>query len=329
MERYALRRTEGTPGFVAAGLVAVGLTAVYAGGGALWPGDLAGSDSSPRQIIGMTLMLIGTTTYLLVAWTIGHRRSLELVTALRPRLPDPAEADVAAESIGSAWRRTWWIGCIIGFVLSLFNTNPIHAFMEAPHPRIAGPISLGQILLWLTIGNLIAARMATANAFARLGAVVPIDLFRLETLRPLARNGVVDAAIVMGALLFAPLQSLDAEFRWENYRFAAAVALPSLAYFVIWPLRTVHRRIRADRTARLAQVDAQLATLDAGPPSTLIETERLEQLLAHRDRLMVARTWPLDLRLLTRVFFYVIIPPLAWVAAAVVELFVDRALVGP
>jgi len=327
MGRYSIRRSRGTPGLAAAGGVGLALTVVFASLGH-FSGESAAPDWSARELAGMAFMLIGLPAYLLAAWTIGQRRSLELVEQMRPRLPDPRVADRATAQIEGAWSGTWWIGTAIGIVLSLFNTQPLWAILESPAPRVSVPISLGQVLLWTVIGNLLATRFAVSNAFAALGESVSADVFGLERLRPLARNGVVDAAIVMGALLFVPLQSLDAEFRWENYRFGLLVALPALAVFLFWPLRTVHRRIRADRDARLRAVDEQIEAAGDAPPEGPEETERLEHLLAHRDRLREARTWPLDLRLLSRVLLYVIIPPLAWAAAALVERGVDAALGG-
>lgn len=328
MGRYALRRSEGTPGLVAAGVATVVMTAVFVVGGTYSTVDLPGWTWSARELIGMSLMLTGATTYLIAAWTIAQRRSLELVAELRPLLPDPSAADEAVSTIQAAWGRTWWIGSLVGIGLSLFNTNPIWAFTGAAYTRIAVPVSFGQIFLWMVIGNLLAVRITASHAFARLGERVRIDLFRLDRLRPLARSGVVDAALVVGALLFAPLQSLDFEFRAGNYSFALIVALPSLAFYLYWPLHTVHRRIRTERDGRLMAVDLQIEQLGSATPSTPVETERLEVLLAHRERLADARTWPLDLSILSRIAFYLVIPPLAWAAAAVVERIVDGLLAG-
>jgi len=328
MGRWSLRRTKGAPGLVAAGGAAVATTAMFGFAGALSGNPLPGTDSSPRAIVGMSLMLIATPTYMLAAWTIGHRRSLELLAELRAQLPDSAAIETTEATIRTAWRRTFWIGSAVGIGLSLFNTEPWSAIQEAAYPRIAIPISIGQMFLWWIIGMLMLARITASNAFAQLGERLPVDVFRLDRLRPLARTGMVDGAIVVGALALAPLQSLDAEFRWVNYRFALVTGIPSIAFFLVWPLRRVHLRIRADRDARLANVDDQIEALGGALPATPGETERLEQLLAHRERLVEARTWPLDLRLLSRVVFYLIIPPLAWVAAAVVERIVDAALAG-
>jgi hypothetical protein len=53
------------------------------------------------------------------------------------------------------------------------------------------------------------------------------------------------------------------------------------------------------------------------------EVASLEAVLAHRDRVKSIHNWPLDLSFLARVAAYVVIPPVAWVAAALVENFVD------
>jgi len=304
------------------------LAAIFWWTGALLPSEVPEYANSALQMTGMSLMLIAVPTYMLAAWTIGHRRSLELLAELRPQLPDSAAIDTAEATIRTAWRRTFWIGSAVGIGLSLFNTQPWTAILETAYPRIAVPISIGQMFLWWIIGMLMLARMTASNAFAQLGEQVPVDVFRLDRLRPLARTGIVDGAIVVGALALAPLQSLDAEFRLENYLFALTTGIPSLAFFLVWPLRRVHLRIRADRDVRLANVDDQIEALGGALPATREETERLELLLAHRERLVEARTWPLDLRLLSRVVFYLIIPPLAWVAAAVVERIVDATLAG-
>jgi len=39
-------------------------------------------------------------------------------------------------------------------------------------------------------------------------------------------------------------------------------------------------------------------------------------------------TWPLDWRIYSRLAFYVILPPIAWLGAAFVEFGVDRFLDG-
>jgi hypothetical protein len=300
------------------------MTTLYWLSGTLSPDALPQYAHSSRQITGMALMLIGMPAYLIAMGIVARRRSLELVEQLRPLLPAPSVANDAQEAIRSALKQSWPIGTAIGLTMGLLNTNPIFALTESRVPAIDVSLSLGQLLLWCIIGLLLAQRTVTARAFSRLGEVVSFELFRLDRLRPLARAGTIDILVIAGALALSPLQSLDAEFRWYNYSFALAVAIPAAFFLLLWPLRTVHRRIREEKLQQLARVEASIDAVDRSDAPD--DIARFESLLAHRERLRRLRTWPLGTALMSRLVVYLIIPPLAWAGAAVVEMFVNRLL---
>ena len=44
---------------------------------------------------------------------------------------------------------------------------------------------------------------------------------------------------------------------------------------------------------------------------------------AHIDRVNSIPNWPIDVQLITRIFVYVVIAPLAWVCAALVEKMIE------
>lgn len=315
----------GLPGPAWAGGLLALLVAVNGLTDAFSPDVVPDYASSPRQITGMMLMTTLLPPYLVVAAWLGQRRSLALMAELRGRLADPRAADAAADRVRTALRRTWPVGLAVGFVMSLFNTQPLEA-LRGPLPVLESVISLGQIVLWCIIGMLLGVRLAAARAFHGISRVAPLELLRPDRQRALARSGVVDVVIIAGALLLTPLQSLDAEFRWYNYHFGLLVGLPAVAFFLLWPVAPLLRRNRAERDARLAEIDAQIAGSAAQAPATPEASARLEALLAHRDRLRAVRIWPLSTGLLSRVLLYMVIPPLAWAGAALVERFVDRLL---
>ena len=58
----------------------------------------------------------------------------------------------------------------------------------------------------------------------------------------------------------------------------------------------------------------------------LLTLQTLEPLLQARDRINALHTWPLDFSIWSRLFFYGLIPPLAWLAAALVEIVVERVI---
>ena len=130
----------------------------------------------------------------------------------------------------------------------------------------------------------------------------------------------LDLLIIMGALALAPIQALDAEFRWVNYRAGVLVAVPAAAFLFITPMWGVHRAIQRAKQQRLAELQSALDRCER------TDYLRLDTLLGHQERVRALHSWPVDLRLITRVGFYLVIPPLAWVGAALVENLVDTLL---
>ena len=119
-------------------------------------------------------------------------------------------------------------------------------------------------------------------------------------------------------------ETIDAQFRIENYLTAFIVAIPASITLLVRPMWTVHQRLSARKKELKEEV---LAEIRAQPEATDAESvATLERLLQRRDRVNALHTWPFDISTWSRLFFYGLIPPIAWVAAAFVEIIVERLL---
>ena len=134
----------------------------------------------------------------------------------------------------------------------------------------------------------------------------------------------VRVVIVVGGLAIAVVQSIDAQFRMENYATAFLVAIPAGTALLIRPMWSLHRRLAERKKYLLEEVCLQLET--ASEKSSTADMAVLESLLQRRDRIKAINTWPLDVAIWRRLFFYVLIPPLAWSGAALVEVVIDKFL---
>ncbi len=295
----------------------VALAAWFGAMGAFDPPAVPVFSGSRREVIGMALMLTLLPPYLVAGTIAVQRYSLRLLDELRPPRVRPGDRDEVRRSIDAGWRRVWPFGVVLGLVMGSMNTSLVEALNATIAPRVHLGLTMGQIVIWLVIGLVLAIRFETARAFRRLGRVVELDLFRLGQLKPLARSGLADMMVVAGALAISPLQSLDAEFRWYNYHFALIVSGMAVGLLLVWPLWPVHRRVRAE-------IDALIAPESSASDRDAIQ--RVEVLLAHRDRVAGLRTWILSTDLAWRFILYLVIPPLAWAGAALVERVVDRML---
>ena len=52
----------------------------------------------------------------------------------------------------------------------------------------------------------------------------------------------------------------------------------------------------------------------------------MDTLLDMRERVAHAPGWPMDLAGVRRILLYVVLPPLTWAAAALVEMLIDSAV---
>ena len=179
-------------------------------------------------------------------------------------------------------------------------------------------LRIGNGLVWLSVGMIFAWRIHIGYQFYRLGQRIPVEPFSLERIRPVGRMAVTDVFIIMGAIALTPLQSLSTDFDMDFYRVAFLVAIVSSIIFLILPQLGVHQSARRVKRERLQRIQEQIDAMD---PNQFVT---MEALLAHRDRLREAPTWPTDTKGFSRAIFYLVVPPLAWVGAAIVEKGVDQ-----
>lgn len=249
--------------------------------------------------------------YLLFCAPFEWRRSEQALTALSNLLPDAARAQQRVLAV--PWRLVL-TGAALGLVYGVIQyAQSFERLRESQNLWLDLSMMGGNAVLWLTAGGILAWRLHAGAGFRQLGSDTQVDLYDQEPLRPFVRVAMLDVLVVMGAVAIMPLQSLDADFRWNNYRAGLLVSVPAALLFVLLPLWGVHQALRAQRQERLAELKASINRCDRR------DIVRLAALVEHRHRVATMSTWPFDLRLLSRTLLYLVIPPLTWVGAALVE----------
>lgn len=273
---------------------------------------------SQRQFLGTTAMFTLLSTYLLalMIW-LEHRTHgvLNQLAAIAPperiatvthrlqRLTKPAVLVIAA---GVAFGLTQNAGII---TLTL-NANSVHPLDVA--------IVIGNCVLWGVVALMVGWRVPVSMALMRLGRHLTLDLYDLDVVKPLAKIATNDVLIVAGAMAFMPLQALDAEFRAGNFQAGTVVGIISAVSLFFLPLWGVRANIAKLKSKRLHELQHHINAVDRN------DVIKLETTSAHIERLRILSPWPIDLRVVTRVLAYGVIPPLAWIGAALTENFIDR-----
>ncbi|MFK7913381.1 MAG: hypothetical protein AB8B93_05665 [Pseudomonadales bacterium] len=272
---------------------------------------------STSRILGTALMFALMQAYLLAMICYQHRvtqHSMDAVSAIA-RPEDVHEVRAEMLRIGPVT----WCMTLFGAAFGLWQNAYLMDAVRDGEPFTALDVVFvgANCSLWAMVALLLGWRIAVSRRIARLSMAMQLDLYRLDLLRPLARIATTDVLIIAGALALLPLQSLDAEFRIWNYQWGLIIGVPAVVVLFLLPLWGLRGRIAALKAERVQTLRAQLAQLQPD------NVEQLEVHSAHIDRIASLPTWPIDLRVVTRIFVYLIIPPLAWVASALVENLVD------
>ena len=287
----------------------------------LWlPTELPQFFDSQAQLLGQVLLMTLAPAYVLALVLVTQRRSMQRARALH--------ASGLINDDPENWLRPlptmrMCIGILVGFLYAIGVNLPTEWVLRLTSmgSQEVGIVA-GQSLVWISCGMGWSIRFNSAALFDQRGQEVAIDIYDSSQQELFARNGVDDVLLITGIVALSAIQALDAQFRLGNYLAALVVALPAAVYLLIRPMWAIHRRLLKQKREFIADINTQIARArEIAVPIT-----ELELLLQHRDRLKHAYTWPMDLAIVYRLLFYVVIPPLAWVGAALMETAVQGLL---
>jgi hypothetical protein len=179
-----------------------------------------------------------------------------------------------------------------------------------------------------TGGILTYRAYSDARVFAALARSLPeIDLLERDALLPFARQGLRSAVPGVIFVTFLALNLMDEGFLLSAVLLGGLVAVQNVATLML-PLRGLHDRLREAKRRELSRVNAAIrgdAAALAGSPLSGGDIT-LTDLLTWRRFVESVPEWPVDLSTLGRFAFYIGIPLLSWVGAALVERALDRVI---
>lgn len=269
-----------------------------------------------QQVIGTLIMHSLLPSFLLLAFSLAERRVRTVLDQFSSYAKEPNYL-----KLGTALVSLRIAALPIAIIFTAYggyqNIEMIEIMFESSTAELLDvAIILGNCLTWLLISLLLCWHIPVSIALSNFSTKLEIDLFNTDLLQPIVRVATTDILIVAAAMALMPLQSLDAEFRWENYRDGAYVGAFSAIVLFTLPLVGLRQNLARSKKEKLARLHEELMRLDRN------DVPKLEIHLSHIARIKSISTVPIDLQLFTRVVASVIIPPLAWVGAAMMEQFI-------
>jgi hypothetical protein len=306
-------------------IIAIPLISIFVSSGGFRPLPEYDLWNRPMEIIGVILLLTLLPAGLLMWFTAWVRSSESLFADIRSQMDAPAELGVKRYQFG----RYWPVAASLGIAYAVYGSIVPSSQVYDPQSEvflISMALTFGQLFMWSIVGITIFFVFHDDWLLYHYGKSVRVNIYDLDRLNGFGRAVLSQFLMVVGALALTTLQSLDREFRWYSYAYGLYVGVPSAIIFVLLPTWTIRKYIRKEKALALTSINTEIQC-----SSTALDSEslvRLNSLIARREQVQHTRTWPMDISIFSRFLFYVFIPPLAWLGAALMEVLLDSFLAG-
>ncbi|NOX51023.1 MAG: hypothetical protein GXP16_10895, partial [Gammaproteobacteria bacterium] len=255
---------------------------------------------SERQMMGTMLMFALLAGYLVLCMLLQHRRTLEVldvIATLSSQNGSNPQAQQLEDGVREKLNRisNWGVPILcIGAAYGTYQNVAIVSIMwqQQAATFMDTVYILSGSLIWFLIALILCWRIPASMSLSRLSQSVPINLYALHQLKPLSRISTTDVLLVAGAMALMPLQSLDAEFRVNNYSAGALVGVLSAIALFFLPLLGIRKNICNTKARRLEELQSELLAIDYS------DTQRKELVSAHIDRIGNIANWPVDTRMM-------------------------------
>ena len=186
------------------------------------------------------------------------------------------------------------------------------------------------LLVWVAMMCAVTALVQNAVLFRRLAAHVKIDLADTSPLMAFGRVAVISTLALVGAQAALAILWFDAEQAVRtSLPGLTVIAIAMVALFVL-PITPIRSSVAAAKQAELGRVLASLngerVALARENADDRMTFARLSPYLAYRREIVAVNDWPFDSNIVSRLAFYLIIPPLTWLGAAMIDVAVERLL---
>ena len=293
------------------------------GSGAVYPIDVYPYSLNALEITGVLLLLGLIVPYLLVCIMATTRLTNKVFETLKAELGEKFELVGPRYASAKYWNLAFGLCLLFGIFFNV-GWSSMSFYPSDPRFWVSFNIVFGQFWLWTLVSVLLYFSIHDSIQLHRYGKIVNVDLYDLNALNGFGRVSSNSFLLIVGASAITTLQYIDQDFNFERYFNTIVVIVPAIVLMVPLPIWSVHRRIREEKLKQLEIIDEQIR--NAPREFTDAALQRMNGLMLRREQVQKLRNWPMDLSIFSRFVFYVFIPPLAWIGAALMELYLDGVI---
>lgn len=258
----------------------------------------------------------------LVAAVQVIRRSRQLLDEMGLNCDDRRRAELreAMDTMAAA-PAAWVMG--ISLLAGLLHAGFLLTAEQTLVTSIIG--SLGTLLVWVVVTHVAVAFIFNARLFAQIGErYLQIDLHRPATVKPLGRAALLPVLGLVATQALYPLLWVGGQINLGAILPGFLVTTAAMIFLFLRQVLPLHRRMAHLKRMAIDEIESRIARADQSAPDETLSA--LNDLLQYRDYLMRVSEWPFQMGTLARWSLYLLIPPLTWVGAALIEIGVDQVV---
>lgn len=281
------------------------------------------------------LFFCAMCAYIVPVFSYINRISVKAVDSLRPLLNMPQDQFLRFRQSISRQSLAWNLGVTaLGLAGGFLHLKIIYAgrgtsLQDEMSNSVGFLNDLGALIVWLIMTVAITSQVQNAIRIGRLARrLPPIDLFRTDQLLPFAWVAISSSLSLIGSLALFPLLYIDQDTSLRTVLPGIVpTVLPMLALLLL-PMWPAHKLLKARKAQMVWQINSALGELrnEEELYSDQDQLQQINNLLDHRAHVQRVSDWPIDVGVVSQLAFYLIIPPLTWVGAALIENVVDAVL---
>ncbi|MGH7948453.1 MAG: hypothetical protein ACREQF_04445, partial [Candidatus Binataceae bacterium] len=308
-----------------AALVLALMLGAYTAAGLFTQRSTGGTPPNVAVFFAVILAYIVPTYHYIVARCTDALTDLERRVDVSPEERGALRRSIAERSTVSQLSIVG-VGLTAGVLHNVALTYPeglVRSFFASP---AEAAVICGTLLVWIVMTTVVTGLFQIATVFARLATRVRVDLLQPRALTPFARVAVILTLGIVGAQAAFPLLWLDNTLSLTaSAPGFIGTAIPMVFLFLM-PLLPIHRRIAAAKAAEIARLDVEVAALTCSHGESdgrgFDDVVPLAALLAYRREIDAVHEWPFNMGVASRLAIYLVIPPLTWIATALIQHFV-------
>lgn len=185
-------------------------------------------------------------------------------------------------------------------------------------------INLLTLLLWGLMFQVFNALTRNARLFGQIiRDHLEINLLDLKRLSPCSKIAIVPVLLAVGLYVVFPLTWVGRPVDFADLTFPILFTVPSLLVMFLMPLLPLKKKIQQQKEQQIKLITQAIVGDKAALKDSYLHQQNpnvtLMEMIQFRQYIEKLNDWGIDAPALKKVSLYVLLPPMTWVAAALVE----------